>query len=176
MIRSLKSIFAAYGGWQSLRASSYLKLAIVLTVLSYGYIPEMGWTKLAQSIFPNLIGFSIAAIAIITVIGDDGFRGKMAKISTIRDGESDMISIMASFMWFIWIQMTALIISVVIDARSFNACHAFSNTYCKEVNFYSNMIFSTIGLLTFFYGIILVLSSAFLTFDAFRLYIRTIKK
>jgi hypothetical protein len=176
MIHSFKSIFVAYGGWHSLRTSSYLKLAVFLTILSYGYIPEARWTKLAQSIFPNLIGFSIAAIAIITVIGDDGFRKKMAKISTINRQGSDMVSIMASFIWFIWIQMTALIISIIIEARSFDACDMFSISYCKEINSSLNLIFSSVGLLIFFYGITLVLSSAFLTFDAFRLYIRTQQK
>jgi hypothetical protein len=174
MIKSVRLVFAAYGGWNSVRKSSYLRVAIVLTAMSYGYIPGAEWTKLAQTIFPNLIGFSIAAMAIITVIGDDGFRNKMASISTIRDGESDMVSLMASFIWFIFVQVSALIFSVLIDARSFNSCSIIGKLICDSTNFYINIFFSSIGLFFFYYGITLVLSSAFLTFNIFRLYIGTI--
>jgi hypothetical protein len=175
MIKNLKSVFSAYGGWKSLKNSSYIRIAFILSLLGAGYVPEAEWTKLAQSIFPNLIGFSIAAIAIITVIGDDGFRTKMSNISTIKDGVSDMEALMASFMWFIFIQIVALLTSIIIDARSFDACWIFSTAYCDHVNLYANLVISSFGIILFFYGIVLVISSAFLTFDTFRLYTRSLK-
>lgn len=175
MINNFQTVFRAYGGWKSLRASAYLKAAVVLVLLCWGYVPDARWTKLAQSVLPNIIGFSIAAIAIITVIGDEGFRKKMAKVSTINEKESDIVSLMASFTWFIIVQMCALIFSILLDSQTIDSCNFILSDICNSANYYTNLIFSSFGFLLFLYGILLVLSSAFMTFDAFRLYIRSIK-
>lgn len=182
MLENLKLVFKIYGGVRALTRSSYLWISFVLAISAWGIWTKENWPERVLSTLPNFIGFSIAAIAIITVIGDDGFRKRMAEISEINPAgdESDLVVITASFIWFIFIQVVSLIYSYIYSAKPFphfcycclcESNHDIYDTYKK----YANLSFSFIGVWIFLYSILLMIAAIFQLFSLFRLYIRNLK-
>ena len=174
MIDNFRSIFRAYGGWNSLWRSSYIRLSAILTIVCFQIAISEKWTEISLSVLPSMLGFSIAAIAIVTVIGDDGFRKSLSKVSTISDKFSDLESLMASFVWFIIVQVSTVIYSVAFSSKPYDFCKINNNESCRDYNVTANMIMSYIGTFFTIYSILLVISSTILMFQLFRLYIRNI--
>lgn len=174
MIDNIKTVFEAYGSWKALWRSSYIRVSLILTAISFQIANEKNWPNIVSDVLPSMLGFSIAAIAIVTVIGDDGFRSSLSKIFTMNDKFSDLECLMASFVWFIFIQVSTIIYAFIFKSEPFDACRIFSNPRCLDINNYFDISLSYFGTFLMIYSIMLVLSSTLLMFQLFRLYVRSI--
>lgn len=174
MIDNLKIVFEAYGGWKALWRSSYIRLSLALMIVSFQIANSKSWPDIVYNILPSILGFSIAAIAIVTVIGDDGFRNSLSKIFTINEKFSDIECLMASFVWFIFVQVSTIIYAIIFKSHPYDACNIFEKPHCLDMNEYSDIVLSYFGTFLTIYSILLVLSSTLLMFQLFRLYVRNI--
>lgn len=172
MFQNINLVFGIYGGISALFHSIYVRISILVTAIAWRSSFSELWVKYSVSILPNIIGFSIAAIAIITVIGDDGFRRRMSQVNTLHDEESDLTVMLASFVWFILIQITAILFAIIFSSKPFPfSCNLWGNN-CITWNYYVNLSFSFVGMFLFIYSLSLVIASVFMTFHLFRIYIR----
>lgn len=172
MFQNIKLIFRMYGGISVFFKSIYVWISVLVTAVTWRSSLSGLWVEYSVSILPNIIGFSIAAVAIITVIGDDGFRRRMSRVNTLNKEESDLTVMLSSFIWFILIQITAIFFAIIFSSKPFTfACHLWTNN-CIAWNYYTNAIFSFLGMFLFVYSLFLVIASVFMTFHLFRLYIR----
>ncbi len=152
--------------------SVYVWIALLITAAAWRSSLNESWVDHSLSILPSIIGFSIAAVAIITVIGDDGFRRRMSQVNTLHEHESDLTVMLASFVWFILIQITAILFALIFTSKPFPfACQLWENN-CIIWNKHINIIFSFSGMFLLIYSLVLVIASVFMTFHLFRLYIR----
>jgi hypothetical protein len=174
MFNNLSIIFSLYGGVRAILGSSYLRVSLLLTALFWRPISNGSWPDLTLQIIPSVMGFSIAAVAIITVIGDDGFRRRMAAVSTLHESESDLVVTLASFVWFIAIQVLAIITALVFKSKPLPSSCDFSSSdiICSRIDNIVNALVSTVGALALIYAILLILASVMQTFHLFRLYVR----
>jgi hypothetical protein len=174
MFKNLALIFDLYGGTTAFFGSSYLRSSILITALFWRPIWTGSWPDLTLQIIPSVMGFSIAAVAIVTVIGDDGFRRRMAAVSTLHETESDLVVTLASFVWFIVVQVTATLGALVFKAKPFpSTCSILSDWLaCSIADDSINAAMSAFGMLTLVYAILLIVASVMQTFHLFRLYVR----
>lgn len=174
MFQNLKLIFNLYGGWHALLTSTYTLTALALTALMWRSAFSGQWAQSTLGIMPNVLGFSIAAVAVLTVIGDEQFRVRMAQVHTFRDDESDLVISLASFIWFIAVQVSSIVVALVFSAKPFpSRCQllpAVSN--CDLTDRITNDVISLTGTFLTIYAILLVIASTFHTFHLFRLYVR----
>ena len=62
--------WALYGGWRAVFDSGYSYTAIMLTVVSAGLWTQANWWDISIAVLPSMMGFSIAAFALIIAVGD----------------------------------------------------------------------------------------------------------
>ena len=174
MFENLRLIFKLYGGWSAFRTSTYTWTAAMLSLLMWRSALSGQWAQYTLSIMPNVLGFSIAAVAVLTVIGDDQFRIRMAEVHTIREDESDLVVSLASFIWFIAIQVFAIITALAFASKPFpSRCDLMPATInCDSVDKLANGAVAFFGTFLMTYALLLVIASTFHTFHLFRLYIR----
>jgi uncharacterized membrane protein len=98
----------------------------------------------------------------------------MAQVHTFRDDESDLVVSLASFIWFISVQVFSIVVALVFSAKPFpSRCHlvpVVSN--CDAMDKITNGAISLLGTFLTLYAILLVIASTFHTFHLFRLYVR----
>lgn len=174
MFQNIKLVFGIYGGLSALFRSIYVRISILVTAVAWRSSLSELWVEYSVSILPNIIGFSIAAIAIITVIGDDGFRRRMSQVNTLHNEESDLTVMLASFVWFIFIQIIAILFAIIFQSKPIPFYSNLCKNDCILWNEYVNASFSFVGMFLFIYSLFLVIASVFMTFHLFRMYIRNI--
>jgi hypothetical protein len=174
MFSNLSLVFGLYGGPRAFFTSTYTWSAAFLTILMWRSALTGQWAQSALSIMPNVLGFSIAAVAVLTVIGDDQFRVRMARVHTFRDDESDLVVSLASFIWFISVQVSAIVLALVFSAKPFpSRCYMPPQIeQCRSMDAMTNGLVSFAGTFLTVYALLLVIGSTFHTFHLFRLYIR----
>jgi len=104
----------AYGGGSALVRSPYLHAAAVLLVLTYATWSQNGWWEQVLSVMPNLLGFTLGGFAMFLGFGDEKFRSLLAEPDEDAIGEPTLyVSICATFVHFIVVQLFALVAAVV---------------------------------------------------------------
>lgn len=130
-----RTYWSAYGGLDALVRSLYLLAAVILLVFTY---PTWGrpfflsqpldpaWWDQSISVLPNLLGFTLGGFAIFIGFGDEKFRAALAappdeNCEAEKDLASVYVSLCATFVHFILVQMLALIIAVLAKTWWFYA-------------------------------------------------------
>mgnify|MGYP003546720990 CR=1 FL=1 len=108
--------FEAYGGLNALVKSKYFWLATILTVFLSRYFTTPNWWALATSILPDLVGFSIAGVAIFVSLSSDSLRSFIAGSKPEENHDSPFMTFMAMFTHFLVIQLLALLFAIVAQA------------------------------------------------------------
>src|SRR5689334_11556352 len=76
--------WSAYGRFRAFLFSPYLHLSVGILFVTYGVWTRDSWWSFVISIVPNMLGFSLGALAIILGFGNDRF---LTTISGQRPGE-----------------------------------------------------------------------------------------
>lgn len=103
--KDLGALWAAYGGLRRLWNSPYLWAAVVAMLILRPLWCGGDWTSMAIGVLPNLLGFSIGAVAIILAAPSLATFGLLAE-----DGqpESYFMDLAARLVHFIVVQVLAL--------------------------------------------------------------------
>lgn len=168
--RQLLRYWRTYGGWKELISSPYLHVALLITLLCTGFWAVKDWTSQAQSVLPNLLGFTLGGFAVFLGFGDDKFRTLIAG-SDAEENEgaySPYLNMSASFLHFVLVQGIALIWSIVGGAM-FTFHHeqdGWIGAVLNTIIFFGNGI----GYLLFIYAIFAGIAAALAIFRAARWY------
>lgn len=108
-----------YGGWRALWKSGYLWAALGLTVVCYPLWTHEGWWDDVVSIAPSMIGFSLAAFAMLLAFTNERFlKVVTTAIPNVTGGfsPSTYSSTSTAFVHFIVVQILALLAALVCKA------------------------------------------------------------
>jgi len=139
---SIKKYWSTYGGLKALLTSPYLHISAVTTlicVLFWSTNEKAEYavkaSELAVSILPNLLGFTVGALAIVLAFSSaDIFK----VIAEDGDPKSFFITLTANLVHFISIQVVALIVGIlarIIDNRILDITSLFFLIYAVLVTF-----------------------------------------
>lgn len=103
--------WAIYGGFRALFLSPYLHVAIVLTVITWGFRSN-GRTasEIAVGVLPNLLGFTVGALAIVLAFSSAKVFERLAERG---DPQSFFMKLTSSLIHFILVQVSALVSAIV---------------------------------------------------------------
>lgn len=128
--RIFKRYWLAYGGFNALRRSFYLHAALALLVLTFKTWMEptcqaggscSAWWDQSLSILPNLLGFTLGGFAIFIGFGDEKFKNQLASPEKDPSKPTIYLSLCATFVHFITVQVLALIVAVLAKSWWFYA-------------------------------------------------------
>jgi uncharacterized membrane protein len=163
VLKIFRRYWAAYGGSRALLRSPYLHLALLLLVVTAHTWIEPQWWEDVMSVLPNLLGFTLGGFAIFIGFGDEKFRALLAMPEEDPAQPTVYVSLCATFVHFILIQVLALIYAVV--AKSWWFCFPWPDLL-KKVLPYLNMVGGAVGYGLFLYALTSVLAA---TMHVFRI-------
>lgn len=104
----------AYGGFRALFKSPFLWFAFIFSVILFPVGLDSKWVSYSQNIFPDLLGFTLGGFAIFVSFGNEKFVSLLT--GPDDDGKpSPLLSISASFAFFIFCQIFVLIYSIAFE-------------------------------------------------------------
>lgn len=154
LLRTLRILYASYGGVHSLVRSEYFYVSVVLSLLCWRLRVNGSWSDLARSILPTLSGFSIAAYAIFFAVLDERTRDALRAPAEALENRSPLLILASSISHAVVVQLAGLVLAIVFLAKPFPAVAGFS-AWSVTVN----VTYSALGLLVTLYGIVLVMAS-----------------
>ena len=112
---SFRNYWGTYGGALALLASPYLHFALLLLIPTYPSWTRPGWWDQVLGALPNLLGFSVAALAISLGVGNDTFRNVISGASAAEreSGErSPYMRATATFTHFVMVQIVSILMAI----------------------------------------------------------------
>jgi hypothetical protein len=114
----LKSYFTCYGGVKRVVSSPYTHLAILLTLACWRMWHSPSWYTTPLAVLPSLLGFTLAAYALLLAFGDEGFLGFLAAVRPSSAPPEDaaasvLTNVSAIFLHFVIVEIVALLMAVV---------------------------------------------------------------
>jgi hypothetical protein len=100
--------------------SPYSHFALVVTLICAGAWLSTSWSDLPLAVLPSLLGFSLAAYALLLAFGDDQFRSFLALPSSDPQKANDpalLLKVSAIFLHFLVIQIAALTLAIIGHAH-----------------------------------------------------------
>lgn len=119
---SLRDYWSLFGGWEALIGSAYAWTALFATAFLWWFKGEMTWLSPTLSILPNLLGFTVAAYAILLAFGDEEFK-KIIITYPKKRKDSFFMTVNGTFCHFIIIQCLTLVYAVLFGTLGLNAMH-----------------------------------------------------
>ncbi|AWA40507.1 hypothetical protein ACTJK3_24915 [Pseudomonas sp. 22105] len=157
--------WAAYGGCTALFSSTYLYVALALTVINFGAWYHSGWWDVVIASVPTILGFTLAGLAVFLGM-DSGFSKMLA-----GKGKSDVSPFMAlvsAFVHFILTQAVAVIVALTVKSAFFQV-DGMPDIYYSMV-FVLNRIAWFVGYFIYMYSMVQIFSAVFAIFRATRWY------
>ena len=147
-VSDLAAYWKIYGGLRALVRSPALWIAVVATLLSEKIWTHKGWSDLPLSIVPNLLGFSLGALAIVFAFPTSALFKVIAE-----GGRSDSyyMDLASKFLHFIIVQVIAISLAIIGKSISWH-------------------IIAFFGILSLYYSIACAFLTALALFGAARLY------
>ncbi len=108
----------AYGGAKALFSSAYLHFSVLLLFLTSHYWLSQAWWEQPIAVIPNLLGFSLGGFAVFVGLSDEGFRSLLS--SSSDDRTSAFLSVSSTFVHFIIVQITSLLLAILAKSLNFN--------------------------------------------------------
>lgn len=112
-------VYKAYGGKKSLIKSPYFQIAFALAILvsAFGFLcqEDWKWYEMPLSALPDIVGFSLAAYAIVLTFGSAKFQDAI-RGSEKKDEFSPYIKLSAGLAHFVLAQVVALVFATVGEA------------------------------------------------------------
>lgn len=117
VVKNLSRYWRAYGGWREQLRSPFLHLALLLLVLTFPNWSGPGWWELSISVLPSLLGFTLGGFAMFLGFGDEKFRAILAEPDDDDPTAPSLyVSLCATFVHFLIVQLTALIAALLAKA------------------------------------------------------------
>ncbi|UJB30299.1 hypothetical protein [Chromobacterium sp. Beijing] len=116
----LQDYWKAYGGLKAVTHSPYFWLSVVLLVLTAHFWLTSPWWEQVLSVMPNVLGFTLGGFAIFLGFGDERFKELISGQEEGEDGPSPYMEVSATFLHFVLIQLTTLLMAIVVKATSFD--------------------------------------------------------
>jgi hypothetical protein len=117
--RIYAAYWAAYGGAIALLKSPYVHVSAAVACLCWYYLSaDVKFSDMAISVIPNLLGFTIGAMAIVLA-----FSGAPVFKQLAEDGnpKSFFVRMMANLVHFIIAQVSALVSGIIAKSTGINA-------------------------------------------------------
>lgn len=187
LLRDLRSYVICYGGFRKVAYSPYTHLALLTTVACWGVWHGTSWTGVPLAVLPALLGFTLAAYALLLGFGDESFRKFLASSGEPdREGhdsttESTLMGVSAVFLHFVVVEIVALICAIVGEANPF-ASLGWSNAIAGVLKHIGlppgapHHIFAFFGLFAFNLSIFMALAAAIDIYHATGWYVRYTNK
>lgn len=154
----------AYGGINSLLSSYYFWISIAITIICSEFFISPNWWDISISIIPDIVGFSIAGVAIFISIGSDELRSKISGRLPGETDESPFISFMAMFTHFVMTQLAALLIAII--SKLLYSLRPPDFSFLTNISEAIKPVFWLLGGFTFIYSLLLCMA---LVLEIFRL-------
>jgi hypothetical protein len=175
MFSDLADYFRRFGGLPAVMFSPYTLVAALITAVCWGDWRSSGWADAPLAMLPALLGFSLAAYALLLAFGDENFRAFLAEEHASQSRtdvpeDNVLLGISAIFLHFIVIQVVALLMAVVAHAHpltTFGGIDATQNHYLHTLR----NIFAAIGFFTFVLSLATALAAALDIFHSTRWYV-----
>jgi hypothetical protein len=119
-VASFRDYWQMFGGWSALLGSTYLWFAVLIGSFLVWFKGSIKWDDTALSILPSLLGFTVAAYAILVAFGDEKFK-QVLVIYPKASERSFFLTVNGAFCHFIVIQCMALVYAVVFKTLGLNA-------------------------------------------------------
>jgi hypothetical protein len=113
----LKGYWSAYGGIAAIKKSPAVRISFILTVLCSPYWVTRPWQESTVSIVPNLLGFTLGAMAVVLAFPSTRMFEVIAEKGAADSYYIDMAS---KFVHFIFVQVIAILIVLVGKAYNFS--------------------------------------------------------
>lgn len=166
---SISIYWKAYGGWQALWSSIYLRLSIIITLLcSQAWLSD-SWTNIAMTSFPSLLGFALGGYAVWLSIGDERLK-KILYVNKDSNRPSVYMRVNAAFVHFIFLQIICLLYLYILK---FNSAPIVIEYFEKDWIFFNSFYFvkdiivnslNAFGFFLFIYAILSMLAAVFAIF------------
>jgi hypothetical protein len=112
-VTAFRSYWSVYGGFGAVFASAYFWAAVSLTaVTSFWWLHGIWWDRV-MAITPNILGFSFSGYLLLLAVGSEDFMKLLARAG---GRESALMDVSATFVHFIVVQFTALILTLLFIA------------------------------------------------------------
>ena len=117
--RIVSRYWSAYGGWHGLIRSPYFHVSVLLVLLFHNTWLNRPWFSSPLAILPNLLGFSLAGLAIWLAVGDEKFRQLLLEKES-GERHSSFVLTSASFVHFVIVQFSALIYALGAQSLAYD--------------------------------------------------------
>jgi hypothetical protein len=117
LLNRIRRYFRAYGGWTAVVLSPFFLFSLVVSGLSYSVWSKPSWVSTAQSLLPNLLGFSLGTYSILFSLLTNRVRSAMKRMINER-GISRLEETNATFFHFIFVQVIALAWSFIFSGSA----------------------------------------------------------
>jgi len=101
--KDARSYYICYGGFWKIVWSPYTHGAVLVTILCIGKVLDGTWMITPLAVLPALLGFTLAAYALLLGFGDEAFRkflartGRRAEDKDGTDRDSTLMGVSAIF-------------------------------------------------------------------------------
>ena len=172
MYKGVSNVFAkywrAYGGVSALLCSPYLHIAVaILLPLTYHTWSKCDWWSDPMAALPNLLGFTLAGLAMSIGFGDDKFRALLAEPDADSKKPSAYVAMSSTFVHFIVVQILALVYAVAAKGLWFYA--EWMDPFRSALPM-ANQIGGGIGYALFLYALTSVLAATMAVFRIASIY------
>lgn len=117
MIKDIKRYWMLYGLFRAIIRSSYFWMALFINIIMYPSWIKLEWWEMPRTILPSMLGFTLGGYAILLAFGDERFRSILT--GSQGDGKpSPFLIVNATFVHFIFVQIVAIIFSIILDAET----------------------------------------------------------
>ena len=162
-----KRFWMAYGGAGALLRSPYLYVALLIAPLCWGTWSAPNWWDTVISVLPNLLGFTLGGFAIFVSFGDARFIASLAAEEEDPAQPTVYRELCATFVHFILVQVTALILAIVTKGMWFPA--SFPDYIAKALPI-ANMAWGAFCYCVFLYALTSVVAIALHVFRISTMY------
>jgi len=172
--------FGRYGSWPMVARSPFTHLSILVTALCLSVWLGDAWSDFPLQVLPNLLGFALAAYALLLAFGDERFRSFLAvRKSTQRTvdpiQDSLLLKVSAIFLQFVIVQIIALLLGIIGHSHPLAALHGIgwiSDTafWSWPVRFFRD-VYCAFAFFMFLLSIATSANSAFNIYHATRWYV-----
>jgi hypothetical protein len=160
----IRRYFAQYGGWGGVFLSPFFLLAALVTGISYGSWIEPKWISLAQSLIPNLLGFSLGTYAILFNIMTGRLKRALRE-RTNPNGTPYLFEMNATFFHFIFLQVIALLWALLFSGTAlYDLAHASKSPTILCLFAAAKIIGSAAGFFLLVYAFLLTIAAALVVY------------
>lgn len=165
-LKRIRRYFDAYGQWRAILLSPLFLLSVAIASVSYGNWISDKWSALAQSLIPNLLGFSLGTYAILFSLMTSRLKRALKAVKNDQ-GTTYLDEINATFFHFIFVQVIALLWAFIYSGTAlFDIMNALQPFWSHTLVVFRTMqmVGGLVGLVLLIYSIALIIAAALVVY------------